>query len=175
MWSSDAQRAAVVVSLVAILGACGFRPLHQEPKEGTGNALKNIRIDPIANRAGQILRNELLSRITPSGTPKTPLYALGVTFSESTRNLAIRKDEVATRANMTLSAQFKLVSAVDEKKIMTSGIAQSIVSFNILRNDFATISSQNNARERGIKQLAREIQTRLAIYLSRHARAETSP
>ena len=39
-----------------------------------------------------------------------------------------------------------------------------IVSYNILDDQYATVASQADAENRGIKQLGEEIKTRLAVY-----------
>lgn len=163
-----------VAAMVAALAACGFRPLHQKPDNAAVTELETVEIDPIADRTGQILRNDLLSRITPKGVPKSPRYVLKIKLQESTRDLAIRRDEVATRANLTFSANYILLSNADRKPV-AKGVVRSTVSYNILDEEFATISSQANARQRGVKQLSEEFHKRLSILLSRRAPAQSSP
>ena len=165
--SSSRRLATVCVAIVlAALAGCGFRPLHERPGNTSITELERIKVDPIADRTGQILRNRLLSKITPDGAPKSPLYVLKVRLRESTRALAIRRDEVATRANLTMTATYTLLSVADNKPVI-SGTARSIVSYNILTEDFATISSRVNAQQRSVRQLSDEIHKRLSISLSR--------
>ncbi|MCM0018613.1 MAG: hypothetical protein NBV67_01330, partial [Tagaea sp.] len=70
---------SALVGLPAILAGCGFEPLHRATARGSAaDSLAAIRIDPIADRSGQILRNYLLDRLSPRGTPARPDYVLRV-------------------------------------------------------------------------------------------------
>ena len=82
------------------------------------------------------------------------------------QNLAVRKDEVATRANLVMHARFTLVRAHDNSTLLSTS-AISANSYNILSEEFATLSAENDARARAVRELSDEIKTRIAIYLSR--------
>ena len=56
------------------------------------------------------MRNELLQQMQPRGAVASPRFVLGVKLTESLTDLAIRKDNVATRANLTLIARKPVVS-----------------------------------------------------------------
>ncbi len=121
---------------------------------------------PIADRIGQQLHNLLLDKLTPLGPPAAERYVLRVTLSESLQSLAVRKDDVATRANLILRASFTLVRAQDDFTLLSNS-AISANSYNFLREEFATLSAENDARARAVRELSDEIRTRIAIYLSR--------
>ncbi|MCM0018644.1 MAG: hypothetical protein NBV67_01485, partial [Tagaea sp.] len=75
------SRRALSAALAAafVLAGCGFEPLHRTTARGSAaDSLAAIRIDPIADRSGQILRNYLLDRLSPRGTPARPDYVLRV-------------------------------------------------------------------------------------------------
>lgn len=166
MWSFSSANRILAVGLLAAVAGCGFRPLYWKDSGATSAELGAIKIEPIADRTGQILRNHLLDKLNPSGSPAAPRYILKVKLTEAKRELAIRVDEVATRANLTFRAAYTL--ADPGGRALNSGTAWSTASYNILRNDFATISSEKNARTRGMIVLSEEIQTRIAIFLNRH-------
>ena len=150
----------------AALVGCGFQPLHSKKAGASAAGLAEIRIAPIADRIGQQLHNLLLDKLTPLGPPAVARYVLRVTLSESLQNLAVRKDDVATRANLVMRARFSLALAQDNTTLLTSN-AISANSYNILRQEFATLSAENDARARAVRELSDEIRTRIAIYLSR--------
>ena len=78
-------------------------------------------VDLIADRTGQMLRNELLDRLHPrGGRAAAKRYTLRVDLAESLQDLAIRKDDVATRANLRLTASFSVVS-LDGGTVVFSG------------------------------------------------------
>ena len=47
------------------------------------------------------------------------------------------------------------------------GSARSVNSYNILTSDFATLSAREDARRRGVNQLALEIRERTSVWLIR--------
>jgi len=157
--------AATLLTAALTISGCGFEPLHGQRSGASSAALSAIDVQLIADRSGQMLRNELLQQMQPRGQTPTR-YSLAVTLTESLSNLGIRKDEVATRANLTLSASFTITELGGAKRVF-SGSARSVNSYNILTSDFATLSAREDARRRGINQLALEIRERLSVWLIR--------
>ena len=164
-WRKGISRILIAATGAAALAGCGFRPLHSRDAGGSAARLAEIRIAPIADRIGQQLHNLLLDKLTPMGPPPAARYVLRVRLSESLQNLAIRKDDVATRANLVMRASFTLVRARDDAALMSAS-AISANSYNILRQQFATLSAEDDARARAVREISDEIRARIAIYLS---------
>jgi len=122
-----------------------------------------VEIALITDRTGQLLRNELLDQLTPTGIANKPRYLLSVHLTESKKNLAIRRDLTATRANLTITAQFKLTTWPSDE-LLLEGRSRSLNSYNISTFNFATLSAENDARRRAARAVAEDIATRLAIY-----------
>ncbi len=165
MWCIRKFSVLTPAIIIALLTACGFRPLHGDGTVSDASQLANIRIGIIEDRIGQKFRNLLLDRLTPRGAPARPRYLLGVTLSEGLQSLGVRKDATATRANLTVSANFTL-SMVADKTLRYTGSASSTNSYNILESDFATLSAKNNARDRALRTLSEDIRARVAAALS---------
>lgn len=159
MWSF---RTIFLLAALGFLGGCGFQPLYGKsfdayaPKEFAA-----IRVKPIKDRIGQQLHNHLLSLLNPRGSPKKPRYALEANISESIASLGVRKSAFATRANLTLRVNYRLLRIGGQGTIL-SGNEAIIVSYNILDSDFATLMAEKNARARAVRELALAIRTRLA-------------
>lgn len=153
------------VATIALSG-CGFRPLHgQFADDPTANAgLAGIEVKPIPNRTGQLMRTALQRRLNPV-RGVAPLYALNINLRESTAKLAIEQNAFATRANLTLVAEFSVSRIQDGAGIFQSQ-SKAVASYNILSSQYATLAAETNARERAIDTLANDIRTRLAIYFS---------
>ncbi len=165
MWCIHNFRVAVILATaLAIIAGCGFQPLHGAGGGGARDRLATVQITQIPDRVGQKLHNFLLDRLTPKGPPATPHYVLSVSLTEARQNLAIRKDETATRANLTLTAGFSL-RRLGRDEIYV-GTAVSTNSYNILQSDFATLSAEIDARDRALRVLAEEIRTRVAAALT---------
>lgn len=157
--------ALTLLGAALTISGCGFDPIHGQRSGASSAALAAIDIQLIADRSGQMLRNELLQQMQPRG-PVRARYSLSVAMQERLTNLGIRKDEVATRANLTLSARFTITELGGARRKF-SGSARSVNSYNILTSDFATLSAREDARRRGVNQLALELRERISVWLIR--------
>ncbi len=166
---SSLKRLAPLALLIG-LGACGFRPLYSERHNaGVTAELAATRIDLIADRTGQKLHNFLLDRFNPKGLAAPPRYGLKITVQTRRRELGIRKDETATRANLTLTARYTLRDWRTNRSLY-QGTSSSANSYNILEADFATLAALNDATTRAARELSEKIKTRLSIFFSRARR-----
>lgn len=167
MWlSRPSARSSALLAALVLLGACGFRPLYGSKEKGAAAAeLAAVEIKPIADRAGQQLHNLLLDRINPRGRPAKPRYILKIRLTQGIERLAVRKTAFSTRANLRLTAAFVLAPA-GGGKVLVSGTSLAISSYNILDSEFATLTSEKDARFRATGQLAEDIRTRLAVFFT---------
>ena len=160
--------AAMLLGAALGLSACGFQPLYGRSAPQAASPVDRmaaIRISPLGDRVGQQMHNLLRDRLNPRGQPRDPDYRLDVAISEVRRELGIRKDETATRANLVLSASFTL-RELSSDRVLLKGRISSVNSFNILTNQFATTFSESDARERALRELSENIRVRLGIYFS---------
>ena len=157
-------RGGLIAVLVVAVAGCGFQPMHGQRSNAAAAALATIDIGLIADRTGQILRNELQRVMQPRGPAQQRPYLLTVTLTESLQDLAIKRNEVATRANLSLVANFEVSRRSDGLRLHW-GSARSVNSYNVLTSDFATLSARENARKRGARQLALEIGERISVWL----------
>ena len=175
MWWSDRRvgrvwrRAAVAAGVLICLGlaACGFEPLYGRKDDGAAvtDDLAAIQIVPISDRTGQQLHNLLRDRLNPLGQPAAPAYTLTVTVVEVKRDLGIRRDATASRANLIVTADFVLRDASNQTVIFR-GTAASTNSYDILvlEQQFSTVTSEGDARERGLQEISSNVKLRLANY-----------
>ena len=153
-----------IVPVIALLTSCGFSPLHKQNNVNHNSVLdlQKVVIAPIPERIGQLLRIELFNQLTPYGAPEVPVYTLNITITETSRNLGVRKDTTETRTDLIVKAFFKLID-LSSNKIVFVGSARSVISYNILDADFATMSVMTDAKKRAAKDLATEIRSRLSV------------
>ena len=90
------------------------------------------------------------------------------TITESVATLGVRKTAFATRANLTVKAQYRLVSLAGGETLV-SGDNSITVSYNILDSEYATQAAEKDARARAVRELSEEIRTRLGVYFARVA------
>ena len=110
--------------LVLFISACGFEPLYVQKKQESlwyfggefdtsiSAEMAKIKVQTIAERFGQELRNDLLDMLTPLGAPKNPTYRLFVDVApiEITQQ-AMRDDITATRERVRYKVNYRLLSA----------------------------------------------------------------
>jgi len=155
-------RAALLACLL-LLTACGFRPLYGEMRSEQN--LATVAIENMPGRSGQQLRLLLEDRFYAAVAPAAPQWKLTVTTTNAREDLGIRRDDVATRARLTVTASFTLTRAGETAPVFT-GSERSFVSFNIFTDPNATSAAEANALDRGLTQLADLITNRVALYLS---------
>ena len=153
--------------MTALSAACGFQPLYGERTNAVPvrQALNSISIDPIADRVGQLVRNQLIDALTPLGQPRDPAYVLTVTLTQTKEGVAFRSDEQATRFNMTLEARFAL-REFGSGAIITQGSGRSVAAFNIVRSEYANITAEADAQRRAARQVADNIALRLGVHFA---------
>ncbi len=172
-WFKALRRAGLAggaLCLALAVSACGFQPLYGRNDSGqrTQDLLAQVRIQPLPDRVGQQLHNLLRDRLNPRGQPREPTYNLQIRISETLEDLGIRKDETATRSNLTVFADFVL-SETGTGQELFKGRSRSINSYNILDSQFATLFSESDARKRALREISDEIGNRLAVYFARIA------
>lgn len=161
--------ALLLLSLSLVLSGCGFQPLYARGDNGLAvtDQLAATRVQPIQDRVGQQLHNLLRDRLNPLGQPATPLYRLTIVLTERTVDLGIRRDATATRANLTMSAEFTLTDFAGEA-LLYQGSAISINSYDILEleQQFSTMTSEADARIRALQDISEDVRLRLAGFFS---------
>ena len=151
------------------LAGCGFSPLYGTPENGSPVALKlaSITVAEQNTRLGQLVRNEIVSGITPAGSPGGNAYRLELETkgSETVAIDAINTESL--RQHYKANVAFVLYDSQTGKPIY-SGKTFSQVSYDLIDAPVANLQAQVNAQERAAKETGRDIRTRLAAYLSTH-------
>jgi len=178
--------AAALAGLLACSG-CGWRPLYARPTPdpasgGVGAAMAEIAIDPITtpatpdpltgtdtalydSRAAQLLQNHLEESLNPYGRPSTPAYHLQVNLSQGVRPALSLGNGQVTRQDLIMNASFHLRDS--SGKAVLNDHAQSVSSYDILKEPFSDLSSQQDAMRRSTLELAQAIQTRIAVFFGK--------
>ena len=149
------------------LSGCGYRPLYGQAATNPGVKanLSAIDISQIPDRIGQKMHIELERRLHPRGQMAASSHNLKITLSQSSQNVTVAKDTSATRANLRLAANYKLIRLSDSREVF-SGSLFSVVSHNILKSDYATLVAKNDARDRAVVDMGEQLERRMAIYFT---------
>lgn len=164
MWLS---KKLVLLPLMIVLAGCGFRPMYASSGSNADvpDEISAIKIDRIANRTGQQLHNHLLDLLTPRGKPAKPLYVLKVTLRERKSEIAVKSTGLATRANVSVSARYSLVS-IATGELLTNGSARAVSSYNLTNSEFSNLTAENDTLSRATRLIATDIRSRLGAYFA---------
>jgi len=164
--TSVQHRLTVMLLCVTLLAGCGFQPLlGRQPGSSVPDELAAIRIAPVPDRSGQLLRNALLDTLTPRGAASASKYTLAIRLHEPRQTIAVRRDDVISRSSYGAVASFELIDR-EGRKIAT-GTSSFTTDYEITVSEYATRASLENARNRTLVLIADDIRNQLALSLKR--------
>ena len=162
----NVARWAVLVSAV-MLSACGFHPLYGNGgSAGVGPTLANVYVEPIPERVGYELRNELLDLFNATGEPGSAAYRLKLSVNETEEAVILQTNTAITRYNYTLSAHYELIPR-DGTMPVKAGDVTALSPYNVAAAPFlyATVTAERDAKNRAANDIAERIRTQIAVYL----------
>lgn len=159
----------IAVALVALAG-CGFKPMYAPT--GGDAVIGAVTVPEIEGKSGHVFRTELTKLLGVERGSSTS-RRLEVALTERIGSLGMRVDESATRADLTLTADYVLFDAAGVE--LFRGVVTQVASYDIPSSAFGEVSAQNDARERAAAMLAERMRTELAMRLSRPRAAQPAP
>jgi LPS-assembly lipoprotein len=145
-----------------IFTSCGYEPIYSK-NVSSNKELLSISVKNIKDRSGQILRNSLLNQLNPEKERVIIKYKLTVEISESRANLAYRRDMSATRADLTITANY-LLTEIKSGEIIFEQETKSISSFDVVESVYANLIAEKDAREKNLQVISDDIFTNLVIF-----------
>jgi LPS-assembly lipoprotein len=165
--SAIGRRALLLAALAPALAGCGFHPLYAEREATMDPALAAVRVDPIPDRIGQQLEIALRDGFNPTGLGKPAQYSLRVTLLTTRREIGIRSDGTASRLQFDVYANYTLTRLSDGTVLLTAA-TRATTGVEIVTNTlYATVVAEDSSRERAVRDIGAEIQTRVALALKR--------
>ena len=155
---------AVVIFMCLLLAGCaGYRPLYARNDAGgsAADALASVSVEQQFSRTGQLLRNELLSTLARSASPK---YGLRLALTERYVDVATMTNQTLTRRRFMLNAHYELVDP--SGKVVTSGNSFSNSSFDAVNQPVADAQAAESARARAAHEVGQDIKLRLAAFFA---------
>jgi len=155
------------------LGGCGsggFQPLYGATSRGTrvDDELAAIDIATIPGRVGQRIRNDLLFRSAANNVAVAPRYRLEVAIREAVLTILVKIDGDASGQVYRLQAVFKLIDVKDNTVVYT-GRTEAQAAFQRFTSIFSNTRARRDAENRAAREIARNLRTRLAAFISRTA------
>lgn len=170
MWSSDIKRYRSVLAAVVL---CGSLAGCLSPMYGgvAGNQLaeelRAIKVEPIPERIGHYLGNELIFLLNGTGSQPAPKYKLNITLTQRIQSPLI--DSVSGRATsgtVIVDADYSL-TPISGGASIAGGVAFAAASYDRSSQRYANLRAARDGEIRDAKALAEQIKTRLAIDLAR--------
>jgi LPS-assembly lipoprotein len=155
---------ACAAHLVAFALSGCIQPLYGPLSAGgdVAGELQAIAIDPIPNRLGHYLGDDLIFALNGTGSHVPPKYRLTVTVLESSQTPLL--DTVTgypTAASVVVNADYMLLPVQGGAPI-TKGHVTALASYDRTSQRFADIRAARDAEIRNAKTLADQISTLIA-------------
>jgi LPS-assembly lipoprotein len=154
--------AAGLVPAALALSACGFQPLYAQ--QGVVSNLAAVDVVAPQGRTGFLLREHLEDALAVSRTAP-PVYRMGLVLAEARYPRGVRIDNVATRYEYVLTANYTLTS-VATGAVAKRGRVRVELTYDSADQPYAAISAQQDAQDRAAQEAARRIQLELAAWLA---------
>jgi LPS-assembly lipoprotein len=157
--------AALLMGLA--LSGC-IQPLYGPLSAGgdVASELQAIAVEPIPNRLGHYLDNELIFGFNGTGSQVPPKYRLIVTVTENVQTPLL--DTVSgypSAANVVVNADYRLMPVGGTEPI-TKGQATVVASYDRTSQRFSNLRAARDAEIRDAKTLADQIRTRVAAAIA---------
>jgi LPS-assembly lipoprotein len=168
-------RVLACLILLPLLASCGFHPLYATPGSPSGqlrHRLQSVYVEPVPDRLGFELRNQLIDLIDGSSRPMGAAYRLSLTLDEKNEAIGVQSQQVGsltqttiTRYNDRLTVTYELTDA-KTGAVLTKGIESGLSAYNVVSSPYATLVSQQDADKRAADDIADRIRIALAAYFA---------
>jgi len=162
------------------ISACGFQPVYgtSSPISANSPLMAGVQISAvdggsiassanltttIPTKVSRDFKENLEDLLNPITRGKGAEYSLDVSISQSTSSIGISRDGTASRYNLNISSSYKL-TRLSDNKVIDTGTISNITSYNNPSNQyFSTYISEQDARKRGVLELAALYRQRLSV------------
>lgn len=160
---SLALRTIIVSAFVFALASCGFTPLHgRSERAARTHQVESVDIVTDSSRLGQLLKAEIEDQVNPGVIRAEKPFVMTITSTETEISLFINPDGTSSRGDMQYNSSYTLTRKRDGK-LIDRGDIRRVSSYNIADNaDYATFVSREDARRRGVVELAQDYKLRLS-------------
>src|SRR5688572_7835679 len=103
------MKRAFMCMAAMLLQGCGFQPLYADNNVNVSSTLATIFVEPIPERVGYELRNDLLDRLDGSSSAQNARYRLRLSLTELEEPVVFQPNTSITRYNYTVTAHYDLL------------------------------------------------------------------
>ncbi|MEH6791011.1 LPS assembly lipoprotein LptE [Parasphingorhabdus sp.] len=167
-------RIAAMLALSLLLAGCNLRPLYAGGTGGVvASELGNVEIEPIAGKAGWLMRNALKDQLETFEGQEIK-YRLKVALDDKIAGFGVRSDDRITRERRTLRARYQLVRLSDSVVVLDA-TAGSDAGIDVVSSEYATLAAEDTALENLATRVSNQIVTRLSLFARNEASSSPEP
>jgi LPS-assembly lipoprotein len=159
---------AAFFGLALSLSGC-IQPLYG-PDVGGGSVaaeMQAIKIEPIPDRLGHYVENELIFALNGTGSSPAPKYRLIVTLHERLATPVVNTvTGQAEAGDVNVDADYRLLPIAGGGQPIASGNVTQFVAYDRNSQRLSSVRAARDAEIRNAKTLADQIRTRIAAVLA---------
>ncbi|NBN65584.1 LPS assembly lipoprotein LptE [Pannonibacter tanglangensis] len=171
---------ALILASGVLLAGCQVRPLYGQLPSVSGTAGESVqtelaaieidRIDTVTEMrlsdARRVLYNELLFGFERGTYPPAKKYRLKMVMNIGVSEVGVeRLADVPSAYTTTMNVSFVLSDITTDRTLMT-GKSFATASYDFSSQRFANLRARRDAEERAAKQVAQDVQARIAGYFA---------
>lgn len=161
-------RLAAIVGTLSALSGC-IQPLYGPSVAGGTLAaeMQAIKVEPIGDRIGHYVENELIFDLNGTGSSPTPKYRLVVVLHERSATPAVNTFYGQAEAgDINVDADYRLLKVAGSDQPITSGSVTQFVTYDRTSQRISNVRAARDAEIRNAKVIADQIRTRIAAALA---------
>ena len=157
---------AAAATALALGGCAGFQPLYAQPE--VVKNLASIQVNAPSGRTGYLIRQHLDDAFAKDHAA-APAYAMDLQLGEARYPRGVRIDNVATRYEYVLTANY-ILKSLPSGALAKRGSVRVELTYDSADQPYASISAQQDAQDRAADEAARRIELELAAWLANGAK-----
>ncbi|MBK8769997.1 MAG: hypothetical protein IPM06_06160 [Rhizobiales bacterium] len=154
---------AMLAGMAIALAGCGYRPLYGNNNGGPGvvQQLAEVSVEEQRTRAGQLVRNDLISAFGAGGNR----FLLKMAVVEKTDSLSSVDGTTVDRYRYRLNVSYQLVEAGTGRAV-AEGKSFTTSAYDTVQEPVSDLQAASNARERAAHELAQDLRLRISAFFA---------
>lgn len=153
---------AALLPATLLLAGCGLKPIYLGGAASpVAQGLEQVEVAPIEGRAGWLVRNALVDRMSFGGPAQAPRYRLDIRLDDRLEALGVLSNDEISRERRTLRARYQLVD-IATGEILYDASAAADAGIDVVSSEYAVIAAEQTALENLSQDLADLIVTSLS-------------
>lgn len=132
--------------------------------------MRAVKVEPIPDRIGHYLTNDLIFALNGTGSTPTPKYRLVVTVRERLSTPIYNSvTGMAEAGDVNVDADYKLYRIAGDSQPVTSGTVSQFVIYDRSLQRLSNVRAARDAEQRNASTLADQIRIRIAVALGKRS------